>query len=190
MAYHRQHSSSGEKASCLPCTLCQLHGPLISLRLGTRVVVVASSPIAAAEILKIHNRLLSARSVPAAFPYGNHVLDRVAIVWNPLCNDQWKFLRALCRTELSSAKAIESQATLRERKLAGMLDFLTIKQGQVVNIGEVMFTTVFNTISNLIFSKDMLSFEDQERAGGLKTLITTLMESCLLLQILPTFILY
>ncbi|EEF48750.1 probable (S)-N-methylcoclaurine 3'-hydroxylase isozyme 2 [Ricinus communis] len=154
----------------------KVHGPLISLRLGTRVVVVASSPTAAAEILKTHDRLLSGRYIPATTPYEDNVLDRIALVWNPSCSDQWKFLRAMCRSELFSAKAIESQATLREKKLTEMLDFLTSKQGQIVNIGEVVFTTAFNTISNLLFSKDLLSFEDQGNAGELKTLISTLME--------------
>ncbi|XP_048228491.1 probable (S)-N-methylcoclaurine 3'-hydroxylase isozyme 2 [Ricinus communis] len=166
----------GKKPHVSLAHFAKLHGPLISLRLGAQIVVVASSPIAASEILKTHDRLLSARFISAANPYGDHVLDRVALVWNPSCSDQWKLLRAMCRSELFSAKAIDSQDTLTEKKLTEMLDFLTIKQGQVVNIGEVVFTTVFNTISNLIFSKDMLSFGDQGNAGGLKTLITKLMQ--------------
>eukprot|EP00257_Ricinus_communis_P013638 XP_015571124.1 probable (S)-N-methylcoclaurine 3'-hydroxylase isozyme 2 [Ricinus communis] len=114
----------GKKPHVSLAYFAKLHGPLISLRLGAQIVVVASSPIAAAEILKTHDRLLSARFISAANPYGDHVLDRVALVWNPSC----------------------------------------------------VFTTVFNTISNLIFSKDMLSFGDQGNAGGLKTLITKLMQ--------------
>ncbi|XP_050221239.1 probable (S)-N-methylcoclaurine 3'-hydroxylase isozyme 2 [Mercurialis annua] len=167
----------GKKPHASLAHFAKLHGPLISLRLGSRLLVVASSPTSAAEILKTHDRLFSARTIPAAFPYGDGYLDRVAIVWNPSCSDHWKLLRAMCRTELFSAKAVESQASLREKKVSEMMDFLSKKQGEVVNIGEIVFTTAFNTISNLLFSKDLLSYEDHQGiASGLKNLITTTME--------------
>ncbi|EEF48751.1 (S)-N-methylcoclaurine 3'-hydroxylase isozyme, putative [Ricinus communis] len=78
----------GKKPHVSLAYFAKLHGPLISLRLGAQIVVVASSPIAAAEILKTHDRLLSARFISAANPYGDHVLDRVALVWNPSFGDQ------------------------------------------------------------------------------------------------------
>ncbi|XP_050221237.1 (S)-N-methylcoclaurine 3'-hydroxylase isozyme 1-like [Mercurialis annua] len=154
----------------------KLYGPLISLRLGTRVVVVASSPMAASEILKTHDRLLSARSIQKALPYKICDVDRVAIVWASTCNDRWKSLRALCRTELFSNKAIESQAAMREKKMTEMVEFLSTKQGQVVNLGEVVFTCAFNTIYNLLFSRDLLSFEEEDKNSGLKKVTSRLME--------------
>ncbi|XP_015571154.2 (S)-N-methylcoclaurine 3'-hydroxylase isozyme 1 [Ricinus communis] len=166
----------GKKLHISVTQFAKVHGPLISLRLGSRVVVVGSSPLAATEILKTHDRLLSARTIPKVLPYKIHFVDRLAIVWASSCNERWKFLRALCRTELFSANAIESQAALREKKMIEMVEYLSSEQGQVVNIGEVVFTSVFNTISNLIFSKDLLSFEDQERGSGLKNATWRLME--------------
>ncbi|KDP20161.1 hypothetical protein JCGZ_11053 [Jatropha curcas] len=156
--------------------LAKLHGPIFSLRLGYQLVVVGSSPAVAAEILRKKDRFLSGRFVPKAIPRPSHELDRIALVWNPSCSDQWKSLRALSRTELFSAKAIESKAALREQKVSEMIEFLGIKQGQVVNVGEVVFATVFNSISNLLFSKDFISFEDEESVSGLKGLMWKLME--------------
>ncbi|EEF51432.1 (S)-N-methylcoclaurine 3'-hydroxylase isozyme 1 [Ricinus communis] len=152
----------------------KVYGPLISLRLGNQVLVVASTPSSAAEVLKNHDRLLSARFILKAIPSESHILERVAIVWNPACNDHWKSLRALCRTELFSPKAIESQAILREKKLAEMLEFLITKQGQAVNVAEVVFGTIFNTISHLLFSTDLIGFENQ--IGGVKSLLWSMME--------------
>lgn len=63
--------------------IAKIHGPLISLRLGTQLLVVGSSAKAATEILKTHDRFLSARHVPQVIPRESHVLRRVALVWCP-----------------------------------------------------------------------------------------------------------
>ncbi|KAJ9166954.1 hypothetical protein P3X46_021643 [Hevea brasiliensis] len=166
-----------EKKLHIPMTrFAKVHGPLISLRLGTQVVVVGSSPAAATEILKNHDRLLSARWQSKVIPRKSHELERISVIWNPTCNDQWKSFRALFRTELFSAKAIDSQASLREKKSSEMVEFLTARQGKVINIGELVFATIFDTISNLLFSKDMIGLEDQEVASGLKSLVSRMME--------------
>lgn len=155
----------------------QVYGPLISLRLGTQLLVVGSSPTAATEILKTHDRLLSARYVPQVTPYDDSVRDGNSLVWASGCKDKWKFLRALCRTELFSAKAIESQAILREQKVGEMVDYLGSKEGKIVHIGEIVFTTIVNTLTNLFFSKDLVDWENQEEASGLKGMIRRIMES-------------
>ncbi|CAL1405031.1 unnamed protein product [Linum trigynum] len=156
--------------------LSNLYGPLISLRLGSQLLVVASSPAAAAEILKTHDRLLSARYVPRAVPYDTAELDRKAIVWASNCNDQWKAFRAVLRNHVTSAKAIESLAAVRERKVAEMVEFLEGKLGESVSIGEVVFATMFDMLSNLIFSRDYIGFERNENGNRMKSLIQRLIE--------------
>lgn len=155
--------------------IAKIHGPLISLRLGTQLLVVGSSAKAATEILKTQDRFLSARHVPQVIPRESHVLRRVALVWCPESIDTWKLLRGLCRTELFSAKAIESNATLREKKVGELMDFLVAREGKVVSIGEVVFSTVFNTISNLLFSNDLAGLEEKGMSSGLKSHVRKLM---------------
>ncbi|KAK9070139.1 hypothetical protein SSX86_010539 [Deinandra increscens subsp. villosa] len=141
------------------------YGPLISLRLGTRLLVVASSPEAAMEVLKTQDRHLSGRSIPDALQQS--FIDYY-FVWARDCNEHWKSCRTLCRAELFSAKAIEAQSNLRNEKLAHMLSFLNNNQGKVVKIEELVFTTLINTLSNILFSKDFLDLEDDETAHRLK----------------------
>ncbi|CAL1405029.1 unnamed protein product [Linum trigynum] len=153
------------------------HGPLISLKLGAQVIVVASSPAAAAEILKTHDRILSARYASNSNPFKLSDIDRMAIVSATTCNDSWKSLRALCRTELFSGRAIESQSALRERKVCEMVGLLAAREGKVVDVGEIVFTTVFNSLCNLFFSEDLLVLEDRKgKACGLKSHVSKLME--------------
>ncbi|XP_043700403.1 probable (S)-N-methylcoclaurine 3'-hydroxylase isozyme 2 [Telopea speciosissima] len=155
--------------------LAQTYGPLISLRLGPQLLVVASSPATATEILKAHDNVLSGRFAPQSAADLKTNPERMTIAWAPECNDQWKNLRTLYRSELFSGKVIESQAILREKKVMELISFLSTKEGEVVNIGEVIFATVFNILSNLFLSKDLVSFEDDGSDGGIKQLVKRIM---------------
>ncbi|KAM3343839.1 hypothetical protein P3S68_025929 [Capsicum galapagoense] len=112
------------------------YGLIVSLKLGTKCLVVGSSPSVAKEILKTHDRILSARHVPNAVPSKGSDLDTTSLGWNSGCNSRWRYLRTLCKTELFSAKVLVSQACLREKKVMELVEFLRSKEGEVVNIGE------------------------------------------------------
>ncbi|CAN1751981.1 (S)-N-methylcoclaurine 3'-hydroxylase isozyme 1 (Fragment) [Linum perenne] len=154
----------------------KLHGPLISLRLGSQLVVVASSPAAAVEILRTHDRFLSARYFPRIAPFSIAELDRKAIIWSSSCNDNWKNFRSIFKNQLFSAKAIEAQAAVRERKAAEMVNFVGSRAGEEIDVGEVVFTTAFDSLSNLIFSRDIIGFEKTATAAKLKSLVWRMME--------------
>ncbi|XP_059276088.1 probable (S)-N-methylcoclaurine 3'-hydroxylase isozyme 2 [Lycium ferocissimum] len=147
------------------------YGPLMSLKLGTQWLVVGSSPSAAIEILKTHDRILSGRHVPNAAPSKGSNLDKTSMGWTSECNNGWRYLRTLCRTELFSGKVLESQACLREKKVMELVEFLRLKEGQVVNLGELVFATVFNMLSNVMMSRDMVNLEKEKEDGGVKSLV-------------------
>ncbi|CAN0902703.1 (S)-N-methylcoclaurine 3'-hydroxylase isozyme 1 (Fragment) [Linum grandiflorum] len=158
-------------------SLSKLHGPLISLRLGSHLLVVASSPSAAAEILKTHDRICSARFVTKTSPYSIEDLGRKAILWAPNCHDgNWKTFRSIFKSELFSPKAIESQAGLRNRMAAEMVNFVTKKSGEEIDIGQLVFVATFDSMSNLIFSRDSIGFEETPTAKKLKSIISGLLE--------------
>ncbi|XP_024991460.1 probable (S)-N-methylcoclaurine 3'-hydroxylase isozyme 2 [Cynara cardunculus var. scolymus] len=164
----------GEKPHISITNLANEYGPLISLHLGSQLLVVASSPEAAMEILKTHDRIFSARLVPSA--YRQSSILPYTLVWSD-CNQTWRTLRAICRTEIFSVKAIEIHSRVREEKVSYMLDFLRSKEGEVLNIAEVVFTTSFNILSCIIFSKDLLDLKDEHHTrGGLKDSIEKVME--------------
>ena len=166
----------GNKPHVTLTQLAQNHGPLISLRLGTKLMVVGSSPIVAKEILKTHDRGLSGRFVPSVFTHIQSEINNLSLGWSLECSGRWKFLRALCRAELFSGKAMESQACLREKKVMDMVELLGTREGEVVKIGEVIYATVFNMLSNALLSKDFISLKAESVDGGLKGLIRKLME--------------
>ncbi|KAF5180047.1 (S)-N-methylcoclaurine 3'-hydroxylase isozyme [Thalictrum thalictroides] len=147
----------GKKPHAEFAKLALEYGELFTLKLGSQTVVVASSPAAAAEILKTHDKILSGRYVFQSIRVKEH--NDYSIVWSE-CNENWKFLRKVCRTELFSPKMIESQAYIREAKALDMVRFLRNKEDEVVKIVEVVFSTLFNIFGKLIFSKDVFDLED------------------------------
>ncbi|KAI3956365.1 hypothetical protein MKW92_033068 [Papaver armeniacum] len=138
--------------------LAKTYGDIFTLKLGTETVVVASTPLAASEILKTHDRILSGRYVYQSFRLEEHV--KVSMVWSD-CNETWNKLRKVCRTELFSQKMIESQAEVRECKATEMVEYLKKNEGNEVKIIEVIFGTLVNIFGNLIFSQNIFELGDE-----------------------------
>ncbi|KAL2236913.1 (S)-N-methylcoclaurine 3'-hydroxylase isozyme 1-like [Sesamum indicum] len=156
--------------------LARIHGPLMSLRLGTQVIILGSSPDAAKEILKTHDRDLSGRCAPKATPIKESDLKKFSLLWATDCSPKWKSIRVLWKGELFSNKALEAQACLREKKVAEMVEYLGRKEGEVVKIGEVVFAAVYNTLGNLCFSRDLIGLGDEKMARDWKEVFWRFME--------------
>ncbi|KAK9063213.1 hypothetical protein SSX86_017083 [Deinandra increscens subsp. villosa] len=156
--------------------LSHSYGPLCSVKLGTHLFVIASSPVAATEVMRAHDRLPTYRWVPKA---GQDGLQQHSLIWATECTQHWKLLRSLCRTELFSGKALDSQSVLRERNVEKMVGFLKTKLGKVVDVREVVFATTVNILGNICFSEDFVGLEgddEEEGRGGLKRGLYRLMK--------------
>ena len=66
---------------------------------------------------------------------------------------------------------MESQAWVAEKKVMEMVRFLSIKEGEVVKVGEVVSAALFNTLISIFMSRDFISFEDDDEDGGMKGLV-------------------
>ncbi|KAH0658392.1 hypothetical protein KY289_027140 [Solanum tuberosum] len=71
--------------------LGQVHSPdLMSIRFGTRLVVIASSPTAAAEVLKTNDRMLSGRYLSPHIRVKGSRLHNLSPALLEECDDYWK----------------------------------------------------------------------------------------------------
>ncbi|KAK3027558.1 LOW QUALITY PROTEIN: hypothetical protein RJ639_042327 [Escallonia herrerae] len=163
----------GKKPHLTLTSFAQTYGPLVSLRLGTQTLVVGSSSAAAMEILKTHDRVLSGRWVPFVSPAKSLEMNHISMSWSVECNENWKYLRTLCRTELFSGAALESQACLREKKVKDMVKYLSGMEGKVVKIAEVVFATLFN----LDALKRLYYLRGRGGDGGIKDRIGRILEA-------------
>ncbi|KAF3448493.1 hypothetical protein FNV43_RR09206 [Rhamnella rubrinervis] len=154
----------------------ETHGPLISLKLGNQLLIVGSSHAAATEILKIQDRNLSGRYVPHVAPAKSPLLNNLSLGWVGECNEYWRNLRTVCRGELFSSKSITSQACIREKKVSEMLELVGKMQGQVVKIRDLVSAVVFNMLSNVLVSRDLIDLKNESLNGEVSKLLRNMLE--------------
>ncbi|CAK9164713.1 unnamed protein product [Ilex paraguariensis] len=155
--------------------LAKLHGPLITLRLGSITTRVASSPETAKEILQKHDQNFSDRHVPDVITAQPN--PEATLGWVP-GDHRWRNRRRICSTQMFTTHKLDSLQHLRHQKAQELV--LHIKKhcssdGVPVDIGRVVFATTLNLISNTIFSIDMVDPEF-ESAQEFKDLVWRIME--------------
>ncbi|XP_078447793.1 putative (S)-N-methylcoclaurine 3'-hydroxylase isozyme 2 [Wolffia australiana] len=134
------------------------HGPFFHLRLGAWNLLVASSPASASQVLKSSDRALCGRYVPS--PYRIPEFSLLSFIWNTDADEEWRFLRTLVKTHLLSLPSLSRHGPGRKKKALHMAEFLHRRAGEQVLIGKMVFATLFNSITEMIFSRDVLSLED------------------------------
>lgn len=165
----------GKKMHVSMADLAKTHGGLMSLRLGTQLVIVGSSPEAATEILKTHDKELCGRHVPMVSFATDPKLNKDSIAWSYECGKEWMAFRALMRTELFSTKIVETQYHVREKNVRAMVDYLSRKQGELVAMRDVVYIYTFNTLGNVYFTRDFMDF-DGEEGRRVSALVREMME--------------
>ncbi|KAG9449206.1 hypothetical protein H6P81_009171 [Aristolochia fimbriata] len=150
------------------------YGPLFSFRLGSELLVVASSPNMAAQVLKTHDRLLSARFVPHAVRVKDYIEHSLG--WAVSTDENWKSLRKFCKTELFSPKTLGLQTGLREEKVSQLVLSVLGRQGEEVEIGELVFETALNVLGGTIFSRDIFTSAQTHQVSEVKNLVSRAVE--------------
>ncbi|KAL7117322.1 hypothetical protein ACP275_03G064500 [Erythranthe tilingii] len=117
-------------------------------------MVVASSPDYAKEFCRTHDGIFSGRHLPAVYHYLQGTIDS-SIVLSPECGKSWKLLRSICQNCIFSSRAVEYNAGMRKAKAKEILDHLRAKDGEVVNLEDLMFATLANMISGVLTSRDL-----------------------------------
>ncbi|KAL6348195.1 hypothetical protein AAG906_003061 [Vitis piasezkii] len=118
--------------------LAKIHGPLITLRLGSITTVVASSPQTAKLILQTHGQNFLDRPAPEALdsPQGT-------IGWIP-ADHVWRSRRRVCINHLFTSQSLDSLQHLRYKKVEQLLQHIRkhCVSGTPVDIG--LLTSAIN----------------------------------------------
>ncbi|KAL7593719.1 cytochrome P450 76T24 [Lactuca sativa] len=155
--------------------LSKRYGPLMSLKLGSRMTIVISSPDMAKEFFQTHDISFSSRSVPNAVRAGDS--DKYSIVWLP-AGDRWRKLRRITKEYLFSVQQLDASEFLRREKVQELLNHVSqcCTDQKALNVGGAAFTTSLNILSNFMFSLDLAQY-GAESTQEFKDAVCALLEA-------------
>ncbi|GMI96211.1 cytochrome P450, family 76, subfamily C, polypeptide 4 [Hibiscus trionum] len=145
----------GDKPHRSLAKLAHIHGPVMSLKLGSLFTVVVSSEAVAKEILQKQDLVFSNRTVVDAVRASRH--DEVSLAWIPV-SPLWRTLRKVCNTHIFSNQKLDGNQYLRRNKIQQLIANVgkSCLEGEAINIGQAAFDTSINLLSNTIFSMDLV----------------------------------
>ncbi|XP_058758727.1 licodione synthase-like [Vicia villosa] len=132
------------------------YGPLFSLNLGSVLVVVASTPHFAKQILQINEHAFHNRDHSAAI---KRLTYESSLAFAPY-GDYWRFIKKLAMSELLGARSVNNFKYLRLRETHSLLKFFAnkAKSYETVNVAQELLK-----LSNNIISKMMLGEAEEAR---------------------------
>ncbi|XP_028787488.1 geraniol 8-hydroxylase-like [Neltuma alba] len=154
--------------------LSRTYGPVMSVKLGRTTTIVISSPKVAKEVLQEKDHAFCFRTIPDTIRALDH--DKISVAWMPPMS-QWRVLKRICATEVFSSQRLNSTQSLRQRQLKELVHHVSefCRKGEALDIGDAVFTTVLNSISNTFFSLD-LALYTSDKSQEFKDVIRGIME--------------
>ncbi|KAJ4981317.1 hypothetical protein NE237_032154 [Protea cynaroides] len=139
--------------------LATIYGPIMKLRMGSKLCVVLSSPLLAKEVLKDQDAIFANRSPPIAgstVTYGG-----IDMIWSPN-GPRWRTMRKVFSQKLMSNKSLDACYGLRQQEVHQMIRDVYSKIGTPVNIGEMMFLTMLNLFMSMLWGGTL---QGEEKTG-------------------------
>ncbi|XVF52765.1 hypothetical protein PTKIN_Ptkin05aG0044800 [Pterospermum kingtungense] len=145
----------GDKPHKSLAKLAKIHGPIMSLQLGSLTTVVLSSEEMAKEVMQKHDLTFSNRTVVDAARACQH--HEVGLAWIPV-SPLWRTLRKVCNMHIFTRQKLDANRYLRRKKIQELIANVhnSCQTGEAINIGQAAFDTTINLLSSTIFSKDLV----------------------------------
>ncbi|VAI41264.1 unnamed protein product [Triticum turgidum subsp. durum] len=118
--------------------MTRLYGPMLRLRFGSSLVVVAGSADVAKQFLRTHDAKFSSRPPNSG---GEHMAYNYQDVVFAPYGPRWRAMRKVCAVNLFSARALDDLRAFREWEALGAEEFneivlKLIEVGGVLNVGD------------------------------------------------------
>ena len=141
--------------------LAKQYGGVLRLKMGFLNMVAISNPVAARQVLQIHDNIFSNRPATIAISYLTYDRADMAFAhYGPF----WRQMRKLCVMKLFSRKRAESWQSVRDQ-VDTAVRTVAASTGKPVNIGELVFSLTKNIIYRAAFGSS--SDEDQDEFIGI-----------------------
>lgn len=140
--------------------LAKKYGPLMSMKLGSRPVLVVSSAKMAKEVLKTHDLTFSSR--PEFLGLQKLSYSGLDVAFAPY-GESWRETRKICVLHLLSNKQVQSFTPVREDEVFCMIrrisDLARSNHDNLTNLSEIVLSFTSSLICRIAFGK---KFDDQE----------------------------
>ncbi|AEE86780.1 cytochrome P450-like protein [Arabidopsis thaliana] len=141
-------------------------GPVFSLRLGSRLAVIISSPTAAEECFLTKNDIVLANR--PRFIMGKYVAyDYTSMVTAPY-GDHWRNLRRITALEVFSTNRLNASAEIRHdevKMLLQKLHDLSVERPAKVELRQLLTGLTLNVIMRMMTGKRFFEEDDGGKAG-------------------------
>jgi len=140
--------------------LSMKHGPLMSLRLGSVLTLVVSSPEVAREFLKTHDQLFANKPPSAA---AKHLSFNFSDFGFTSYSPYWRQLRKLCSLELLSSRRLDYFRFIREEEVSTMIrSIVNSDDSRPLNINQTLASLGTAIICRMAFGR---KYSDQDLRG-------------------------
>jgi len=134
-------------------------GPLMSLRLGSTLTLVVSSPDMAKDFLKTHDLLFASRPPSAAANYFWYNCTDIGFApYGPY----WRQVRKVCVLQMLSSRRLDYFRFIREEEVSAMIRSIA-NSDHPVNISKTVSTLLSDIMCRMAFGR---KYSDQDSIGG------------------------
>ncbi|KAL9386010.1 hypothetical protein Peur_023020 [Populus x canadensis] len=126
------------------------HGPVILLQLGSRRLLVVSSPSIAEECFTKNDVVFANR--PRLLIAKHLAYNSTSLVWAPY-GDHWRNLRKIVSIEVLSAYRLQMLSAIRLEEVKSMVCVLFRNQNQFADMRTVFFELTLNIVMRMIAGK-------------------------------------
>ncbi|KAG5623870.1 hypothetical protein H5410_009088 [Solanum commersonii] len=149
------------------------YGPVFSLQLGTRFVVVVSSPSAAEECFTKNDIVFANRPRTMIAKFIGY--NSTTVGGSPY-GDHWRYLRRLCALEIFSTNRLNNFQSIRQHEIKLLVQRVFHKSGDnfviPVELKSKLFQMSYNIIMRMVDGKRYYGEEiDNEEANHFRVLI-------------------
>ncbi|XP_077242177.1 cytochrome P450 93A3-like [Tasmannia lanceolata] len=128
--------------------LAKTYGPIMKLRLGTKLCIVLNSPSVVKEVLKDQDTTFANHDAVAGveiITYGGN-----DIVWSPY-GAQWRMLRKVCVHDFLNNTNLAAGQAFRRTEVCRTINRLYAKSGTPINVGAYITQTIFSTMTSTLW---------------------------------------
>ncbi|KAL0421842.1 UNVERIFIED_CONTAM: cytochrome [Sesamum latifolium] len=143
-------------------SLSKQYGPIMSMKLGSRPVVVISSANVVKEIMKSHDLAFSGRPVHVAMHRLSY--DGLGIAFTP-SNEQWKEMRRVSNLHFFSPKQVQLFGPIRKDEVSRMINKISrdASLSRATNLSQMIDIMVINMVCRMALGKSTVDEEFASR---------------------------